>query len=186
MLVAVLSIVIAIGVSIALKKVWNKSKPNHRTQINESFIYARPLFLRFMASLFVLILLVVPVCLRNAPVPIFWFGVLGISVFVPVFVFLAGPNEIVFDLRQHQYIARSGWPFKPVCWQGSINDIAAISVTSTGIGSTFVILRWKKSTRHNITLGMFSPQEKAKDMAEKMATLLGVPIIPLSQHICAK
>lgn len=144
-------------------------------------IYARPLCLRLLCCLYILLAVTAPLGLRHAPKPMFWFAIATSIALLPILLFGVGPSEVSINFEQHEYFARSGWLIMPHRWSGSLNDIIGVSIVVTGTSSTYVFLKWARPVKTNMLIGIFYSKREAKVAASELAHLLHIPIVPVTQ-----
>ena len=101
-------------------------------------------------------------------------------------LYYAGPDNLIFDLSQRTYQYISGWPLRPQVHQGPWEDMAAVCVVIVSRGYC-VGITWKDSkmrARFQGTIwGTFTGLgrlDRANQMAEEIATVLGLPVVEQS------
>jgi len=89
--------------------------------------------------------------------------------------YLAGPNEMRFDLRQKRYRSKTGFPFLSWTRTGDVSEIAQINVWNN-LKLTGLTLKWKNTKRTASLLVRCETRSEAQALAEKLGTRLGVPV----------
>lgn len=109
-----------------------------------------------------------------------------------LFLYTAGPDELVIDTSQRTYRFRRGFPLLASWQSGSLEDLAGLRVkTAKNKSTTFyqIMLDWKNTQASLWTLGdgavssrrpfqmMFSQDAGCvRDEAQRLASRLGVPL----------
>ena len=119
-----------------------------------------------------------------------------------IFLYFAGPADLVVDASQRTYRFRRGFPLLASWQSGPLEDIAGLSVKTVKNKSTSsyqMMLNWKNTRTTPWTLGdgaivsrrpfqmMFSQDaSRMHDEAQRLASRLGVPLqenVPVSDEI---
>lgn len=148
-----------------------QQKPNASLQM----VYKHPFSERlgfFLLSMTFLILLV-PIQTNS----IAWFYTVFDCITLLACLYLAGPQEIRFDLEKRTYYSLIGWPIFPKRRKGFIDEIAGIVVLTPRVDINLVSIKWKDSRRRDLTIAKFSNLARAKNAAVKAAKTLNISLL---------